>query len=185
MDFRRSVRCVALFFVIGLLSAGCGHMPVTSMVKLARVVFTATDPARVRLWIAVRLASGKEDVQDFRLTDVSDPGAVASLRNEIQSGTHVFTYGLDPAEAARLVAFRDALKKQQATSGGRRGAITISIAPEACHSGELADGPLLFTTHLRTAETADYVSLARDVDMRSIAEGRDLATEMPLCGQMD
>jgi hypothetical protein len=35
------------------------------------------------------------------------------------------------------------------------------------------------------AETVDYVPLARDVDLRSIAEGRDLATEMPLCGQMD
>jgi hypothetical protein len=129
-------------------------MPVTSMVKLARVDFLATDPAglraavklptairplrdQVRLQLVVRLASGKEDTQDFRLTDVSDPADISSLRDEIEAGTHLFAYGLDPAEAARLAAFRDALKKQQAASGGRGGALTISIVPEACRSSEL------------------------------------------------
>ena len=31
-----------------LFLAGCGHMPVTSMIKLARVDFAKTDPAQVR-----------------------------------------------------------------------------------------------------------------------------------------
>ena len=97
--------------VLGLL-AGCRHMPVTSMVKLARVDFAATDPA----------------------------------------------------------------------NGERGGALTISVAPEGRRSGELPPGPVLFTTYLRVAETGDYVPLARDVDMRGIACGRDLAAEMPVCG---
>jgi hypothetical protein len=40
----------------------------------------------------------------------------------------------------------------------------------------------LFTTYLRTAETGGYVPLARDVDMRSVLRGRDLAAQMPACG---
>lgn len=180
--------------------AGCGHMPVTSMVKLARVDFVATDPAalraavklptairplrdQVRLRLNVRLASGTEDTQDFRLTEVSDPADVLSLREELEAGTHLFAYRLDPAETARLAAFRDALRKRQTASGGRGGALTISIAPDACRSGEFPSGPVLLTTYLRTAETGGYVPLARDVDMRSIARGRDLAAEMPVCGQ--
>ena len=193
--FARAMLCGAL----GALPAACGHMPVTSMVKLAGVDFAATDPAglraavklpgairplreQVRLRLTVRLANGKEDTQDFRLNEVSDPADIASLRDEIEAGTHLFAYRLEPAEATRLAAFRDALQKQQTASGGRGGALTISTAPEVCRGGELAGGPVLFTTYLRTAETGGYVPLARDVDMRSIARGRDIAAQMPECG---
>jgi hypothetical protein len=167
---------------------------------LARVDFVATDPAglraavklpeairplrdQMRLRLAVTLASGKADTQDFRMTEISDPADVSSLRDEIDAGTHMFAYRLDPGEVARLVTFRDALKQQQMASGGRGGALSISIAPEACRSGELAAGPILFTTYLRTAETGGYVPLARDVDMRGIVRGRDVAAEMPACGR--
>jgi hypothetical protein len=183
--------------ITGLALAGCGHMPVTSMVKLARVDFVATDPAglraavklptairplrdQVRLRLTVRLASGKEDTQDFRLTEVSDPADILSLPSEAGGGGHLFAYRLDPAEVARIAAFRDALKKQQ--GDGRGGALSISIATEACRNGELPAGPVLLTTFLRTAETGDYVPLARDVDMRSVVRGRDLVAEMPVCG---
>jgi hypothetical protein len=183
----------------GLLPAACGHMPVTSMVKLARVDFAATDPAglraavklpmairplrdQVRLRLTVRLASGKADAQDFRLTEISDSVDISLLRDEIQAGTHLFAYRLEPAEATRLAAFRDALETQQTAIGGRSGALTISIAPEVCRSGEFPAGPVLFTTYLRTADTGGYLALARDVDLRSVARGRDLAAEMPVCG---
>jgi hypothetical protein len=183
--------------VLGVLPAACGHMPVTSMMKLARVDFAATDPAglraavklpiairplrdQVRLRLTVRLANGKEDTQDFRLDEV--PADISSLRDEIETGTHLFAYRLEPAEATRLAAFRDALQKQQTASRGRGGALTISVAPEVCRGGELAAGPMLFTTYLRTAETGGYVPLARDVDMRSIARGWDIAAQMPECG---
>jgi hypothetical protein len=199
-NFCFAVRLAVVRGAAFLALAGCGHMPVTSMVKLARVDFTATDPAtlraavklptairplhdQVRLRLAVRLASGTEDTQDFRLTEVSDPADVLSLRGGIEGGTHVFAYRLEPAEAARLAAFRDALKKQQTAGGGRGGALTISVASEACRSGELPASPVWLTTYLRTAETGGYVSLTRDVDMRSIARGRDLVAEMPVCGQ--
>jgi hypothetical protein len=174
-------------------------MPVTSMVKLARVDFTATDPAglraavklpatvrplrdQVRLRIAVRLANGKEDSQDFRLTEISDPSDISLLRDEIEAATRVFAYRLEPGEAARLALFRDALRQQQAASGGRGGALTVSIAPEICRDSEVPAGPVLLTTYLRTAETGGYVPLARDVDMRRVLPGRDLAAQMPACG---
>jgi hypothetical protein len=196
-------RVVVLLVIRGavwLMLAGCGHMPVTSMVRLARVDFVATDPAglraavklpktirplrdQVRLHLVVKLASGKEDTQDFRLAEVSDPADILSLRGEVEGGTHLFAYRLEPAEAARLGTFRDALKKQQTANGGRGGALTISIATGACRSDELPDGAVLLTTYLRTAETGGYVPLARDVDMRSIVQGRDLVAEMPVCGQ--
>src|SRR5262245_50398191 len=155
---------------LGLLLVGCGHMPVTSMVKLARVDFTTTDPAglraavklpaairpvrdQVRLRLGVRLANGKESTQDFRLVEISDGTDVALSGDEIEAGTHLFAYRLDAPEVARLVAFREDLKQQQRTSGGRGGALTIAIAPEACRDDQIQTGAVLFTTYLRTTET--------------------------------
>jgi hypothetical protein len=177
-------------------------MPVTSMVKLARVDFDTTDPAglrvavklptairplreQVRLRLSVRLASGAGNTQDFQLKEkeTSEPADVLLLREEIDGSTHIFTYRLDAAEANRLAAFRDDLKKKQAASGGRGGAITISIMPETCRSGEVQTGSVLFTTYLRTPETGNYVPLARDVDLQSLMRGRDLLSEMAICGQ--
>src|SRR5215470_2873862 len=183
---------------IALLLAGCGHMPVTSMIKLARADLAATDPGQLRaavklpralnlkpagvaLRIGVKLASGEEETQDFLLREVSDPADVLALHAELDSGTHVFAYRLDPTEAVRLAAFRDALKKKQEASGRRGGALTIAVKPDACRAGELPDRPVYVTTYLKTAETGGYVPLARDVDLRTIVAGRDVTAEIPAC----
>jgi hypothetical protein len=187
-----------LIAALGALAA-CTHMPVTSMVRLARVDFTNTDPAELRaavklpravqprphgvsLRIGVRLASGHEEFQDFMLREVSDPSDVLTLSRELDRNTRIFAYRVDPAEVARLVAFRDALKRKQDASGGRGGAITIAIRPDACRTAELGLRPVYVTTYLRTGETGSYVPLTREVDLRTIAPGRDLVAEIPLCG---
>jgi hypothetical protein len=46
----------------------------------------------------------------------------------------------------------------------------------------LPDGPIYFSTYLRTAETKDYVALARDVDLRSIVPNAAVVAEIPRCG---
>ncbi len=193
--------CVTVAALLLLLVAlgGCGHMPVTSMLRLARIDFTSTDPAQLRaavklprvvqpkphgvaLRIGVRLSGGQEEFQDFMLREVSDPKDVLALHRELDADTHVFAYQLDPAEAARLGTFREALKKKQAASGGRGGSLTISVQSQACRSGELPHQPVMLTTYLRTAETGGYVPLARDVDLRTIDPQKDLAAAIPPCG---
>ena len=37
-------------------------------------------------------------------------------------------------------------------------------------------------SYLRTAETGGYLPLARDLDLRTVVTGRDVAAELPLCG---
>jgi len=179
--------------------AGCSHMPVTSMVKLARVDFANTDPAQFRaavklprslklraqgvaLRIGVKISGGHEEFQDFMLREVSDPGDVLVLNKELDANTHIFAYRLDPGEVDRLVAFRDALKKKQEASGRRGGSITISIRPDACRRGDLPASPVYVTTYVQTAETGGYIPLARDVDLRTASPGRDAAAEIPPCG---
>jgi len=190
------IRLVLL--AIAFLLAGCGHMPVTSMIRLARADLAATDPAQLRaavklprvlklkpagvaLRIGVKLANGEDNTQDFVMREVSDPADVVALHAELEPNTQIFAYRLDPAEASRLAAFRDALKKKQEASGRRGGNLTITVRPDACRAGDLLDRPVYITTYLKTAETGGYVPVARDVDLRTVVPGRDLTEEIPAC----
>ena len=109
--------CPAL---VALLLAGCGHMPVTSMVKLARVDFETSDPAQLRaaiklprslrplpngmrLRIAVRVGRAPEEVRDFVLRELLSPG---ELLREATADSHIYAYRIDDADLPRLAAFR-------------------------------------------------------------------------------
>jgi hypothetical protein len=187
-----------LWLLLMVTAVGCTHMPVTSMVRLARVDFANTDPAQLRaavklprtvqprphgvaLRVGVKLAGGHEEFADFQLREVSDPADVLALRRELDRDTHVFAYRLDPPEVARLAAFRAALTQKQAASGGKGGALTIAVRPDACRTADLGARAVYLTTYLRTAETGGYVPLTRDIDVRMLAPGRDVTAEMPMC----
>lgn len=174
--------------------SGCGHMPVTSMVKLARVDFETSDPTQLRaaiklprtvrplpkgvmLRIAVRVGRAPEEARDFVLRELPEP---AELARELGPDSHIFAYRIDDADVARLTAFRSELMARK--NSGQKGSLTISVRPQACKVGELVDGPLYFTTYLRTAETQEYVTLARDVDLRSLVSDTAVVAAMPRCG---
>lgn len=174
--------------------AGCSHMPVTSMVKLARVDFETSDPAQLRaaiklprslrarpngvaLRISVQVGREAEEARDFLLRELPEP---AELARENSAGNHIFAYRIDDADLARLAAFRAELIAKK--SSGQKGSISISVRPQACKVGELPDGPIYFSTFLRTAETRDYVTLARDVDLRSIVSNAAVVADIPRCG---
>jgi hypothetical protein len=182
--------------VVGALM-GCGHMPVASMVKLARVDFAKTDPAqmraavkvprvvkpkRVAMRIIVKITDGPEEEQDLVLREVSEPAELMALQNELDADTHIFAYRLEPADVVRLSTLRDTLRQRREAAGRRGGTLTISIRPEGCRTADLGERPLHVTTYLRTAETGGYVPLARDLDLRTISPGRDVAAEIPPCG---
>ena len=177
-----------------LAMAGCSHMPVTSMVKLARVDFETSDPVQLRaaiklprtlrprpngvaLRIAVQVGRAPEEARDFTLREIPEP---AELTREASAGSHIFAYRIDDSDLARLAAFRAELIAKK--SSGQKGSISISVRPQACKADELADGPIYFTTYLRTAETKDYVALTRDVDLRSIVPNAAVVAEIPRCG---
>jgi hypothetical protein len=186
---------------LGLLLAaaigGCTTMPITSMVQLARVDLSSTDPALLRaairlphalrlrqqgnaLRVAVKLRSGEEEAREFALQPATDSGDGA-LQAERDPRTHVTAYRIDPAELPKVIAFRDRLKSRQQAAGGNGGMLTISVRPQACRAGALPDGPILFTTYLRTQETGSYVPLARDLDLRSLSPAANLAALIPPC----
>jgi len=178
---------------VTLALAGCGHMPVTSMVKLARVDFETSDPAQLRAAIklprslqprpngmsqriAVRVGRAPEEAREFALRELPAP---PELAREASGDSHVFAYRIDDADLPRLAAFRAELIAKK--SSGQGGSITISVQPQACKTAELPEGPVYLTSYLRTAETGTYVTLARDVDLRTIAPEHAIVDKIPRC----
>jgi hypothetical protein len=193
MNSRFLVHCLLRVLPV-MAMAGCSHMPVTSMVKLARVDFETSDPAQLRaaiklprtlrprpngvaLRIAVQVGRAPEEARDFMLREMPEP---AELTRQAGAGSHIFAYRIEDSDLARLAAFRAELIAKK--SSGQKGSISISVRPQACKAGELPDGPIYFTTYLRTAETKDYVALAHDVDLRSIVPNAAVVAEIPRCG---
>jgi hypothetical protein len=190
-------RCVRSPLLLGLalFLAACGHVPLMSMVTLSGIDFATTDPALLRaaiklpqvieprlngaaLRVAVKLADGRDLAQDFKLSETTDERDVLPLHAELDPGTRVFAYRIEPGEVERLKVFRRTVLAQKQ---GQKAGLEISIKPDACRVGALPPGPLLMTTYIKTSETNRYVTLARDVDLRTLAAGRDAAAAIPAC----
>ena len=101
--YRRGVNALGGFAF--LILAGCGHMPVTSMIKLAGIDFQSTDLDRLRIavklpWalkaraagtvlrVTVRLANGTEESRDFSLREVNEADALASEAEQGNQFSH-------------------------------------------------------------------------------------------------
>jgi hypothetical protein len=179
---------------------------VTSLVKLARIDFQNTDPAQLRVAVQLPLVlrplprgitlritvkagrsreaqkqesqkqESQEEVRDFMLRELPAP---AELAREMGSDTRVYAYRLEDADVVRLTAFRAELLARK--RAGQVGGLSISVVPRACKTAELPDGPIYFTAYLKTVETVDYVTLARDLDLRSLIPEHVIADEIPRC----
>ena len=189
----------ACLLLAGLL-AGCGHVPLTSLPKLAKIDVRTTDLAELRAGISLPadirplpggvtmtiVALPKDGGRHERkvvLEEVRDAAELSSLPALAAPGRRFTLFRLSSADAARLGAFREEMFAGPQNSGNR-GSLSLG-ADKACRLGELPAKPVTMTGYLRTSETQDYVLLMRDFDLteavRAIDPKVDLATAIPPC----
>jgi hypothetical protein len=189
----------ACLLLAGLL-AGCGHVPLTSLPKLAKIDVRTTDLAQLRAGISLpadirQLPGGvtmtitalpKDGGRHERkavLEEVRDAAELASLPVLAAPGRRFTLFRLSAADVARLGAFREEMFAGPQQSGNR-GSLSLG-ADKACRLGDLSAEPVTMTGYLRTSETQDYVLLMRDFDLteavRAIDPKVDLATAIPPC----
>ncbi len=193
MSAVRSLPNLVAAFALGAFTA-CTSMPVTSMVRLIRTDFSTIDPAGLR--VAVKLPQGvrprrqgvrlrltttakrTEQVEEFVLAELADPAELRSLQSEVSSGEAVYGFRLDQADLPRVSALRSELLARKARGEG--GAIKIGVGADGCRTAALP-ATILLTTYLRTELKGDFFPLVRDVDVRKLAPGEDLAAKIPPC----
>lgn len=160
-------RMVAAIF---LALAGCGGMPVSSMMALRHVDPRTTDPAQMQFALRtpekletngggafLTLEFDDGEARRFDLVEIAENGP--SLRPYRRDGARIRTYSIAPADL-------DAFARHRA-GGGDHG--SLSVDADFCLRGDTGEGKLPISTFLRTAETSGYVPLALDVDMRGKA----------------
>ncbi|CAN7380091.1 hypothetical protein LJR090_002952 [Bosea sp. LjRoot90] len=186
--------------LLGCLLAGCGHVPLTSLPKLAKIDIRTTDLAQLRAGISLPadirplpggvtmtiVALPKDGGRHERkvvLEEVRDAAELAKLPTLAAPGRRFTLFRLGAADAARLSAFREEMFAGPQNSGNR-GSLALGT-DKACRLGELSGKPITMTGYLRTSETQDYVLLMRDFDLkeavREIDPKVDLATAIPPC----
>jgi len=169
---------------LAALLAGCGSVPLPSLIQLSRINAQTTDLAALR--VAVRLpdaikprpggvnmdvvakVSGEpEQKTTLRLTETRDAADLSGLAAAARPGFSTYAYRLAPADIERLTAMRAAALRKRQEGGGRGGSLSIGIAAkEFCLVGPLPSGALLSTTYLWTSETRSYVVVTNDLDLR-------------------
>lgn len=177
-----------------LVLQACSHVPVTSMVALARIDFEKTDlsafraamrfpdnyRARGSRMIVKVLIEGMPDVrEEFALEAVNDPEELMQLAGEGKPGVRLAAFRL-PAEAvARFEAHRK--RALEAKREKRKGSLSIALEPDFCYEKTPPRETLPFSTYLKTIETMRYVPVLRDFDAFSQKEYGARLRAMPMC----
>lgn len=189
----------ASLLLAGLLGA-CGHVPLASLPKLAKVDVRTTNlaelraglslpadirplPGGVTMTIVALPKDGGRHERKAVLEEVRDAAELAQLPSVLAPGRRFTLFKLSSADTARLGAFREEMFSGPQNSGNR-GSFSLE-ANKACRLGELSGKPITMSGYLRTSETQDYVLMMRDFDLseavRAIDPKIDLATAIPPC----
>jgi hypothetical protein len=188
----------------GLLLAGflsaCGHIPLTSLPKLAKIDVRTTDLAQLRAGISLPSdirplpggvtmtivalpRDGGRHERKIVLEEVRNAVELANLPALAEPGRRLTLFKLGAADIARIGTFRQEMFAGPQNSGNR-GSLSLG-ADKACRLGDLSGKPIAMSGYLRTSETQDYVLMMRNFDLieavRAIDPKIDLATAIPPC----
>ena len=178
--------------------ASCATIPVTSIYKLRNFDLATTDvsklrvavqipqsirirPAGVTMVVAARLENGSLNQQEAFVLEELDTGTgSAEQQPKPAKWTHVAAYRLKPSDIDRITGFREKIAQLKQRHGDEvKGSISIDV--DSCARTLIADGPVPITTWIKSEETAEYVVLNRNLDLRRESEKAGQALEIKPC----
>ncbi|MFS8036063.1 hypothetical protein ACI7BZ_03700 [Xanthobacter sp. AM11] len=173
-----------------LLAAGCSHLPISSLPRLAsfdpatadlatlRAAVRAPDALRpvpggavltMSFWLAG--AETQKTTVAAVLEEEGDAAVRAALKPEEKPGFRITVFRLSEDGRRRLEAAREemrTLKAREAAKGSRvRGSLSVGV--KGCAAGTLPDGPILLSTYLRTEASGSFIPLVVDLDLKALA----------------
>jgi hypothetical protein len=195
-------------FALGavVLASGCGHMPVTTMVRMRNFDFATFNPAALR--VAVRVPDALRVRKDgarlsvqiehegsepstslFTLQELKGPADHAALKSYEVIGTRMFVFTASAADAARIRSLQAEGRAYREAHPGksRKSRLTINISADSCRTGPLPSGPLLTTTYVHPDPETGFLVFLRDVDLRKQVEeiGGSIEALVPECARQD
>jgi hypothetical protein len=214
MSNMKKMELSGMFFrflgLVGVCAAlsGCGHVPVTTLVKLRSFDPLTMDARVVRVamrapdWLeprsggaAITLTATQEGdarptvKESFQLELAREPDERRAVEGFATRGARVWAFRLTPADAERMRAMQAEwrARKAQGKTGERGWKIDLGASVAGCRRGEAVPGPVISTTYLRPDVETGYLPLLKDLDLRKAAsdQGADFDAETPPCGKIE
>lgn len=181
-----------------LLLGSCSHMPVSTMWALRSFDASTVDPATLRAAVRIpegfeprargvtlkvgwRRESAEAHEATFVLKETTAAEDAAPLTGEKKAGARIYAYRVDPADYAEIRARQRQFLEEKARNPGKTQG-SFGVAADACRRAEFPEGPLLMTTFLRTQPSGAYLTLLKDVDLRTaVTAEKSLDALVPPC----
>jgi len=145
--------------------AACGHVPITTMIRLRSFDFATFDPAALRaavgvpdalqprpegakLIVTLKLGDEPPRTETFLLKRLTAPADLAPLGPFARPGATIYAYALDPADVAKLKDLQAEGRRVRAEHPGRN-AMTIRIEPNTCRVAPYRDDPTFGSASLK------------------------------------
>lgn len=185
--------------------AGCGHMPVSTMISLRNFDFSTFDPAVLRVavrspdWLETQPGGAKlkvglwtegrekeKQTEIFVLAENNTPQEAASLARFRKDRTRILAFRVADTDVPRIRALQAQARDAQRPAVAKRH-LELSIDVDSCHRREIPAGPIYSTTYLKPDAATSYLVFLEDVDLRKAAgeAGKSLDEVMPSCGKFN
>lgn len=183
-------------FLTTLLLSACTAIPVKTMYKLATTDPMQVDPqvirtaARMPNWLKplpngakIILGMTVEGAAPVEETFILQPIPLAlvqkDLASEAKEGFDLYAYRINPDDLPRVIAYRESIKAKRAA--GLKVAGTMGAKVDACHQGELREGPILLSNYLLLDNETGYMPVLKDYDLREKVDQKGLEKFLPPC----
>ena len=195
-------RCAAA--VATLVLSACGHVPLSTMVRMRGFDPGTVDPivlrAAIRIPDSLRPQPGglrlvvrhrldgdevKERELEIVLQETTEATETAPLASEAGPGMRLHVFRANPSDVERLRTEQAEMAAAR-RRGGTRPRGSLSVQADVCRAGKLPAGPLRLTTYLKTEERGGFIVLVEDVDLRTLVpKGETIERRTPPCSELD
>ncbi|MEP1188769.1 hypothetical protein [Roseibium sp.] len=196
-DCRAHMRNLLVAGLLLFLTA-CGHIPLTTLIKLNSfdVLTTAPEELRVavkypdniripkdgaRMRLTLKEKSGGKMLMKKELTfeKVTSPAEKAELASELQTGWRIGIFRLPRRQVPVFEAFQTHLvSMSKAERDTMEGSLDISV--DGCLVSSGKPGRIVVSTYLKAPELGGYVPLVRNADLEEMMAAEGLTDEAPL-----
>jgi hypothetical protein len=179
------VRSLPAVLVLVMALSGCATIPLASIAALSSIQLETTDlavfhvairlpevlrplPGGVALRTVTKFDGEPDRIDSFDLVEINDPADLAELNEQIHPGADVHVFALSSDGRDGLDTLRQTIAAKRAA--GQHGSMSLNVGmKDLCLAETLPDGPLYFTTLVKTSETGHFVVLNNRMNLREIA----------------
>lgn len=120
---------------------------------------------------------------EIALQETSLSAEGPELAKEVRPHNYLQVYRVAPVDVPRLRALQAEIARAKAEKQADHG--SLGVGADACRIDDLPEGPILMTTFLKTSDKTGWLTVLKDIDLRSaVTKDKPLEEIVPPCGKL-